>query len=506
MNYKRKLPLPLPQKLVCFGIGNMGDEFYHLAKSRALTISYFCDNDTTKRGTDFFGIPVVSLETLLQEKESYIFLVTDIRFENQIISQLNEAGIEEIYLYSEERLSIRFYDPCTAVSHSYKKRLQLPLEKKLICFGTGELGKEFVQIAKDKKIEISYFSDSDSRKWGTEFHGIPVVSLETSLPEKEDYIFLVTNKSFQDEIVLHLNQEGVKEVYLYSEEKPAILFYNPENTQRLTIHNLEEERAEVERNEPDSLIVEQVGINITEHCNLKCKHCSGGFPYKESPKHMSFEEVKAQINYISTYVDKLLKFTVLGGETYLHPEFYEVVRYATDQTFIKYVNLISNGTIPLKEEKLATLDPYKTRFVFSNYGEISDKIEGNVALLKKYKFPFSVVENKEWFLIDRDIYDRGETQEETKEKYDACFYNFCYSFKNEYHKFARCSMSVQAYQEKSVPEEDLDWVDIDTSKRPLSEIKEELRSYLKKDYLTICKYCAGRDITRSTMVPVAEQL
>lgn len=152
---------------------------------------------------------------------------------------------------------------------------------------------------------------------------------------------------------------------------------------------------------------------------------------------------------------------------------------------------------------MISLDKEKVYFTFTNYGVYSTKLEENVALLRKLKIPYAVVEHDAWFEISYDLPDK-ETEEELRAKYLECTQRYCPSFRNGY--FQRCTMYSYAFENGYATAEELDWVSLDTEKRSLSVIKDEMRKYINQDYLNACKYCKGRDMKRCNIVPVGEQL
>lgn len=92
-----------------------------------------------------------------------------------------------------------------------------------------------------------------------------------------------------------------------------------------------------------------VTIDIVSCCNLRCPLCSVP-PYltKGKDKFLSFEAYKAIVEKIDIASDVIL---VYAGEPFLHPEFFKMVRYATERHF---TTTITNGTL-LDEERVGEL-------------------------------------------------------------------------------------------------------------------------------------------------------
>ena len=92
-----------------------------------------------------------------------------------------------------------------------------------------------------------------------------------------------------------------------------------------------------------------VALEITQKCNLKCKHC-----YTSSKatnyKFLSKKAVFSLIDDLSTFGTEFI--AIGGGEPILYPYIYEVIDYATSKNI--EIELVSNGTL-LTEETLKKL-------------------------------------------------------------------------------------------------------------------------------------------------------
>lgn len=384
----------------------------------------------------------------------------------------------------------------------YKKRLTLKEDEKLVCFGTGIIGKRFATLAQEKDVKISYFCDNAEGKQLNLFMGLPVLSLDALLEKNENLVFVVANLRAEYEIRQQLKNAGITNVY-YSLVEETYLCGDEGNVYPLFELNVTDAKEKALKNNPDGVFLDVIATNIIDNCTLNCRHCIAQVPYKTEYKRTSLEEFKEEMQYYGTYLDGIRKFTISGGEPLLHPQLYDLVQYACEQSFVFSVCILSNGTISLKEEDLVKIDKAKVYFSFTNYGVYSTKLEENVALLKRLKIPFAVVEHDAWFEISFDL-PEPETEEELRAKYLECTQRYCPSFRNGY--FQRCGMYSAACEKEYVSADELDWVCLDTEKRALSVIKDEMRTYINLDYLNICKYCKGRDMKRCKIVPVGEQL
>lgn len=61
--------------VVLFGAGNVGELALYALKKQGVRVDYFCDSNEVKRGHDFLGIPVISLEKLSETSlDAHIFI------------------------------------------------------------------------------------------------------------------------------------------------------------------------------------------------------------------------------------------------------------------------------------------------------------------------------------------------------------------------------------------------------------------------------------------------
>lgn len=99
-------------------------------------------------------------------------------------------------------------------------------------------------------------------------------------------------------------------------------------------------------------------IELTDICNLKCKHC-----YRNASAKGRYISKKDFFNTIDIFVSKGLDAIELtGGEPLLHPDFSEIVCYAASRLDI--VAVLTNGT-HINEAIIEKLKPYKDKILFS---------------------------------------------------------------------------------------------------------------------------------------------
>ena len=82
----------------------------------------------------------------------------------------------------------------------------------------------------------------------------------------------------------------------------------------------------------------QVGLNITNRCNLSCRHCS---------KHNSnSDDMKNWRQIIDKLISlQVIQFYITGGEPLCNPEIISILNYIKNKD--KYFKLLTNGTLGL---------------------------------------------------------------------------------------------------------------------------------------------------------------
>lgn len=385
-----------------------------------------------------------------------------------------------------------------------KENLVLREGEQLVCFGTGLMGKNFARICKKNNIVISYFCDNDSNKWGTQFYGVPVISFDEVLEKEGKFVYVISNLRFLDEILMQVEKAGIPEVY-YSDLEYALMI--PNKSRHFPRHSMQvaKRHSDIQLANPDGVYLTDTLMTIIENCNLNCRYCSAKVPYKTTYSKTSLEEFKKNVEGYSFFFDSIRRFVLIGGEPLLHPDFYEMVQFASEQKNIQSVTITTNSTILLKEEKLKKLNPDKVLFDLSNYGDISVNLQNNSEILDKMGIPYFVHQYDHWL----DLYVDVKFQENTtdvEKRYLDCFESAHVLTSMSYGHFQRCGMCTNAHESGAVPDEAIDWVDLDQSKRSIEEIRTELKQYLQKGTMEICKYCPGKDPSRLKEVPIAEQV
>lgn len=136
-------------------------------------------------------------------------------------------------------------------------------------------------------------------------------------------------------------------------------------------------------------------LQITEKCNLKCKHCF--LSANNQGSQMSYEDI---VNLVIPYLknNNVVKVTLTGGEPLVHENIYEIIKILVDNAIS--VTVCSNGSL-LDMELLNKLQKFsnvkfnisldgfsnETHGAFRNSlcSNLFDKVKENIILLRDKK-------------------------------------------------------------------------------------------------------------------------
>ncbi len=105
-----------------------------------------------------------------------------------------------------------------------------------------------------------------------------------------------------------------------------------------------------------SYFVNEVVLEVTRLCNLRCVHCLIPHELKE-PSKASFMDLKLAKRAIRDARGRGANIvTITGGEPLLHPQLPDIISYARELLMIVLLN--TNLTIPLSEEMVETLKSF----------------------------------------------------------------------------------------------------------------------------------------------------
>ncbi|WP_312811722.1 radical SAM protein [Sedimentibacter sp.] len=260
------------------------------------------------------------------------------------------------------------------------------------------------------------------------------------------------------------------------------------------------------------------GLTVTQRCTLRCKLCAGYSPYYNPQPHYSFERLSEILKRYFAIVDYVQKFTITGGEPFLHEELdkilIETIKYRKQFGMIE---IITNGTLFPSEKLKAVLEKYATKdgcitLLVDHYGELSKKIYELEQYFNKkdinHKIRIYYGENAHcggWVNFG-DFSKKLIFESQIIEKFEKCAIpsklNYCLTIKNgEMHP---CTFSHRIMELNLIERNKDEYIDL-FDNNTLEQQKEKILHLFNIKSLSACAYCNGMHDNSIRYVP-AEQL
>lgn len=90
----------------------------------------------------------------------------------------------------------------------------------------------------------------------------------------------------------------------------------------------------------------RISWNIGKRCNYECSYCPPHLHDKTS-SHWSHYEMKKMVNYLMPPNSRPVWFSITGGEPFLNPDLYHILKYIHDLPSVEHLIVTSNGSSSL---------------------------------------------------------------------------------------------------------------------------------------------------------------
>ena len=142
-------------------------------------------------------------------------------------------------------------------------------------------------------------------------------------------------------------------------------------------------------------------IEVTDRCNLKCRHCYGNYK-KTNINNMSLEQIKKLLQDLKNIGVRIIELT--GGEVTTHPNIEEIIEYALAMDF-ESVTILSNG-VSMSKKLLNILKKNKEKICiqidlhslnekymtwFTGRSNIIDSIKKNISVIAESDIRMRVI-------------------------------------------------------------------------------------------------------------------
>ncbi|MDE6568490.1 MAG: hypothetical protein K2K70_12265 [Lachnospiraceae bacterium] len=364
-------------------------------------------------------------------------------------------------------------------------------------FGAGIFGKQAYEQLAEFPFKIKGFIDNDISKQGTEYCGLPIISLNQYWQERECSIIVVTVAKKNAAGILYefgkRQFECGRDYFIWQDfldrVAPVLLVY-----------------------QYNKLHVPLAQICVTERCSLKCKKCAHGcYATASSHEDLSISEVMHSADSFFTRIDYIKVFVLIGGEPLLYKELEQAVAYIGEH-YRKQIGLFeitTNGTIMPSDELLHVCKKYNVLILISNYGgtipRLKEKYEMLISKLEEQGVSYYLgSESDTWMDYGFEYVDRKAEEEQLIGVFDACA-TPCKEVRGS--RLYSCVMARSVSENLGYNVGENDYLDLDRLEGSnwKKELLEFTFGYSEKGYLDMCNHCHGAD-AKNHPIPAAEQL
>lgn len=381
------------------------------------------------------------------------------------------------------------------------------IKEPIVLWGAGKLGGAADHCLKKRRVEYVAFCDFAKDKWGTRYCGHEVISPD-ELQKRYPTAVVIVSASHYNNIYDMARERGYTKIYDYHSLFMEIDFSgydfwaNREYICRfieVCLAVLLEQKAPVGR-------IDQLCLNITTKCSLRCRDCSAYIPYVASPRHYAAKDIMVDLNKILDSVQYVRNVVFLGGEPLLHPELADMIRSLKNEKRLERITAITNGTILPSEDALQAMrDEKRFTMRISDYGTLSGKKDELIKTLEQYGIQYEITNYTYWERPAR-IGITGESEEQLAAKFKLCTTSASMFLINRrgYLCVAGCAGCGMVGAFPDSPDNYIDLLDD-------HDFTQKLNRFLGRrntdKYMDACRYCSGNyTIHFEGKIPVAVQV
>ena len=359
---------------------------------------------------------------------------------------------------------------------------KLLLNPVIIC-GADTVGRVLFDVCKEIGLNVVGFADYKPSLTGTMFCGLKVY-YTPNMPKKfKDATYLISVMTIRD-VVETLHSQGIDNLIA-----GGSLLGRIDTAQTSYLLNDEKYQVESCRISHNAFMkkyyvfLRSIDIMITERCSLRCRDCSNLMQYFERPRNYQIDDLNMSVYSLLKYTDEIMEARILGGDTFMHPEWARMVAWVGCFSKIGRVIVYTNGVIIPKD--ISILSHPKVIVYLTDYGKLSKNLNKLVSLFEESRVRYKIVKIDEW-LDCSSIYKHNRTAEQNDKLFQECIATNLITLTDG--KVFRCPYAASAFQLKAVENIKTDYVDVYglTNKKTLNDYITSRKA------MSICDYCTSR--------------
>lgn len=254
----------------------------------------------------------------------------------------------------------------------------------------------------------------------------------------------------------------------------------------------------------DPIHLVYVCVLVNSVCSLDCKYCVqyiNNYP-KDKHANVPTERVCADIRAFLGAVDSIGGVSVMGGETFLHPEIHLIASALSEQENFGLASFPTSGTVPFNPKKLEHFRDPRLSINFGNYTRVLkprqlEIFHRNIELVKSMGLSYTVGNTMLEWLKPSTLYDLGKSPEDMARQKRQCEMP-PRNMQAKNGKIHPCDLGV-AINNIGIADYPQDYVDI-AGTPDLDELREKIRSFIDAPYYRSCGHCNGYNSTCEAMV------
>lgn len=378
-------------------------------------------------------------------------------------------------------------------------------------FGADIAGKVVKKILDEKGISLNGFIDNNKNKTDVDLDGAFVYHAPDFIEKVKKNVVVLIASTYISDIIRQLEDHGFYQwapiidfLEIYDEHKYRSLLTGDlrknhsggEFTNDFDVFVLENMRnSQVKYLDESKLYIRSVDIVITEKCSLKCVDCSNLMQYYEKPINIEYEQIKKEIDNITSAADEINELRIIGGDAFMNKDFPQIVNYAASKNNVNKVVIYTNGTISPNIEKIKQISDNRKIFVFiTTYGELSKNSDKLSLALEENNIQYNRQPAYGWTDCGTIIKHNRDSIAQEKIFQNCCAKHFTTLTDN---KLFRCPYAANLYRLQATPDYPQDYIELqDVSsldKSSLVEYRTRMTKYLRDiAYINYCDSCNGR--------------
>lgn len=241
---------------------------------------------------------------------------------------------------------------------------------------------------------------------------------------------------------------------------------------------------------PDTIV--NMDVVITECCTLRCRDCSNLMQYYHHPENLDIDEAITSLRILFKSF-RIKRLNLLGGEPFVcQNNLISILEFLNKEMRGQFdeIVVITNGTIVPSIKCINIMSEIQElKLVFSNYGELSSKMNECIELCRSYGIKFDIIEDEFWWDCG-NLALREEKAQKTQRRYDECYTRrHCTTLYRG--KLYVCPRQAHATHLGIIPQEKSEMVDVmqfvQSVPNDLSDAVYRLIE--RKEYITTCVFC-----------------